>query len=115
MKFDRSQPASVPCGTCVACCRDDQIVVRDDEAHKFAWHFEAGRKVLNRKDNGECIYLGKGCAVHDDPPDICRRFDCRVLFLETPKAKRKRRIVENPNMRFVYAAGKARIHTLGRV
>ena len=109
----KAQPSSVPCGTCRACCKQDVIHLGDDEAHKFAWHVEAGGKVLDRKPDGECVYLtAAGCGVHDDAPDICRRFDCRILFLLTPKTQRRIRIVQNPSMANVYKAGKSRLHTL---
>lgn len=109
----KARPADVPCGTCRACCKQDRIVLRDDEAHRFAWHQEGRDKVLDRNPGGSCIYLREsGCAVHDAPPDICRRFDCRILFLTTPKEVRRRRAKENPTMKFVYEAGKRRLATL---
>jgi Fe-S-cluster containining protein len=109
----KQQPADVPCGTCRACCKQDVIYLRPDEAARFPAHIEGGRLVLDRKPNGECIHLTeRGCAVHDAPPDICRRFDCRVFFLTTPKTQRRIRIQQNPTMRHVYAAGKARLDTL---
>lgn len=109
----KALPATVPCGTCRACCMSDRVVLRDDEAECYRWHHEAGSKVLDRKSNGECVYLtARGCSVHDAPPDICRRFDCRILFLTTPKWRRRQRVIENPSMRLVYDAGKRRADTL---
>ena len=110
----KAQPASVPCGSCRACCKQDRIVLNDDEADRFAWHHEGADKVLDRKANGECIHLtASGCGVHAAPPDLCKRFDCRVLFLLTPKAARRIRIEQNPTMKQVYEAGKTRLATLG--
>lgn len=107
------QPANVPCNGCRACCKQDRIVLKEAEASAFRWHFEGGQKVLDRKENGECVYLTpEGCAVHAAPPDVCRRFDCRVLFLLTPKDKRRIRIEQNPTMKDVYEAGKKRLSTL---
>ena len=109
----KEQVADVPCGTCHACCERDRIVLRDDEYERFAWHWEGLQRVLDRKANGQCVYLtARGCAVHDNAPDICRRFDCRVLFLITPKSVRRQRIEQNPTMRGVYEAGKRRLQTL---
>lgn len=109
----KALPADVPCGTCRACCKRDRVILRDDEADRFAWHDEGGQKVLDRNPDGSCIYLREsGCAVHDAPPDICRRFDCRILFLTTPKEVRRRRVQENPTLREVYEAGKRRLSTL---
>lgn len=108
-----SQPASVSCGTCRACCKQDRIVLNDAESGRFAWHQEGQDRVLDRKAGGECVYLtARGCSVHDAPPDICARFDCRVLFLLTDKERRRQRVKENPTMREVYEAGKRRLDTL---
>lgn len=110
----RSRTASVPCEGCRACCKSDRIVLSEkDDAARFAWHFEQGVRVLDRKPNDECIYLtADGCGRHGDAPDICKRFDCRVLFLVTPKPMRRIRIEQNPTMKFVYEAGKIRASTL---
>ena len=111
----KQQPASVPCGTCRACCKQDLVHLNHekDNLSAFKWHMEFGRHTLDRKPNGECIYLTeRGCSVHDAPPDICKRMDCRVLFLTTPKAQRRIRIQQNPTMAAVYEAGKTRANTL---
>jgi hypothetical protein len=109
----KSRPAKVPCGSCRACCKQDRVVLTEAESARFQWHEELGERVLDRKTNGECVYLtDRGCSVHDAPPDICARFDCRVLFLLTNKAKRRQRVKENPTMRSVYDAGKRRLDTL---
>lgn len=112
--IDTNKPSTVPCGSCVACCKRDRITLMPEEAGRFHWHFEGGQIVLDRKPNGECVYLDKGCAVHDDQPTLCRQFDCRVLFLNTPKTKRKIRIQQNPTMAEVYRAGKSRLATMER-
>lgn len=109
----KQQVADVPCGTCHACCERDRIVLTEQESARFAWNFEGPQRVLDRKPDGSCIYLtARGCSVHDDAPDICRRFDCRVLFLITPKGVRRQRVEQNPTMRLVYDAGKRRLDTL---
>lgn len=109
-------PASVPCNGCTACCRQDRIALntqRGDDLQNYRWHLELGQPVLDRKPNGECVYLGpRGCTIHDKAPDICRRFDCRILFLTTPKATRRIRVRQNPTMVQVYEAGKKRLGTL---
>lgn len=109
----KSQPAKVPCNGCTACCLRDTIHLTDAEAERFPWHLEAGCKVLDRQPGGACALLGtRGCTVHENPPDLCRRFDCRVLFLSTPKDLRRVRVTQNPTMRAVYEAGKRRLATL---
>lgn len=107
-------PATVACGDCRACCKQDRIVLGPrDNLLALSWHFEGRDHVLDRKPNGECVYLrSSGCSIHASAPDICKRFDCRVLFATTPKARRRIRIEENPTMREVYDAGKRRLDTL---
>ena len=69
--------------------------------------------VLDRKGNGECVYLTPaGCGIHGKAPEICRRMDCRVLYLLTPADLRQRRADESPNMAQVYEAGRERLATL---
>lgn len=112
----KERPADVPCGSCSACCRRDVIELRPergDDLARYRHHFEAGRPVLDRKASGECVYLGtSGCTIHEAAPDICRRFDCRVLFLTTPKMRRRIRVQQNASMADVYYAGKLRAATL---
>lgn len=110
----RQQVSDVPCGTCHACCRSDTIQLGPkDDLFVYRWHIEGGRAVLDRKPTGECVYLTEnGCSIHGRAPDICRRFDCRVLVLLTPPMRRVVRITQNPTMADVYAAGQERIGTL---
>jgi hypothetical protein len=114
----KQRPASVPCNGCTACCRQDRIVLdasRGDDLALYRWHYELGTPVLDRKESGECVYLGpKGCTIHRIAPDICRRFDCRILFVTTPKDVRRARVQQNPTMIQVYEAGKKRLRTLAR-
>lgn len=108
-----SQHADVPCGSCSACCKKDTIKLGPkDDLSLYKWHLENGVPVLDRKANGECIYHKNGCSIHASRPDVCKRFDCRVLFLITPKDKRRIRVQQNPTMRNVYDAGKRRLSTL---
>ncbi len=108
------QAADVPCNGCRACCKDDLIFLsNEDIISEFNWELVNGRPALKHKSNGECIHLTEsGCSVHNNPPAICRKFDCRVLFLETTKHQRKIRIQINPSMKEVYIAGKKRVDTL---
>ena len=110
----RRQPASVPCGACRACCSHDRVLLGpQDDPRAYLWHVEDGYAVLDRKDNGECVYLTPtGCGIHGKSPEICRRMDCRVLYLLTPADLRQRRISENPHMGLVYRAGQERLGTL---
>ena len=96
------------------CCKSDRILLGPtDSREAFRWHKERGQDVLDRKENGECVYLAEtGCSIHDNAPDICKRFDCRVLVQITPAWRQGVRITENPSMFFVYKAGRERQDTL---
>lgn len=110
--------SAIQCNGCTACCKRDVIVLRDGDDHDaLRWHWvdgiEAGLRALDRKPNAECVYLGPhGCTIHERKPATCRAFDCRVLFLTTPKQQRRIRITQNPTLAQVYEAGKKRLGTL---
>ena len=110
----RQLPDDGPCGVCRACCSHDRVLLGPkDDPKAYRWHLEGGYAVLDRKVNGECIYLTTaGCGIHGKAPDICRRMDCRVLVLLTPADVQLRRAVENPHMALVYEAGRVRVETL---
>ncbi|MCW5661956.1 MAG: YkgJ family cysteine cluster protein [Burkholderiaceae bacterium] len=108
-------PASVPCGSCTACCRHDRVFLGPrDDPHAYRWHLDNGYPVLDRTPDGACVYLGEaGCSIHDSAPEICRRMDCRILVLLAEPEVQARRCAENPQMAKVYAAGRQRLQTLG--
>ena len=108
------ESSETPCNGCTACCKQDTIVLGPrDDPEKYRWHLESGQRVLDRKPNGECTYLtSKGCGIHGAAPAVCRSFDCCVLFLITPKERRRERVEQNPTMRDVYDAGKKRLESL---
>ena len=110
----RQRHSNVPCGSCHACCKSDRIILGPkDDRDAYRWHREGYQDVLDRKDNGECIYLtDMGCSIHDRAPDICKRFDCRVLVQITPAWRQGVRITQNPSMAHVYASGRERMNTL---
>lgn len=110
----KKREADVPCGSCTACCKRDLVWLEPgDDAALYQTQQIDGRIALAHKADGSCTYLGAtGCSIHSTRPAICRRFDCRVLFMSTPKAQRRIRIEQNPTMRDVYEAGKVRAGTL---
>lgn len=104
---------SLVCGGCTACCQRDVVRLDPHELNRFEWEMVSGAPALKRKEDGSCAHLTpRGCGIYDTRPGICRRFDCRVLFNQTPKARRRIRIMQNPTMKQVYDAGKKRLGTL---
>jgi Fe-S-cluster containining protein len=105
--------AVLSCGGCTACCKRDRIFLGPtDDPRAFRWHLEGRYAVLDRKDNGECVYLTEhGCSIHGAQPAICRRFDCRELVQMTPPDVRAARVRDNPTLQQVYEAGLARLDT----
>lgn len=101
---------NVPCNGCTACCKHDRVFLGPtDDPRAYLWHAEGGFAVLDRKDNGECVYLaGSGCSIHDTAPAICRRMDCRELYANTPPEVRARRATENPQLVHIYRAAELR-------
>lgn len=98
---------SVNCDGCTACCKRDRVALGPtDDPRAYRWHVEDNYAVLDRKPNGECVYLAEsGCSIHGAAPLICRRFDCSELVAMTPTHVRVIRIEQNPTMAAVYAAG----------
>jgi hypothetical protein len=46
--------------------------------------------ILDRHDNGDCIYLGElGCKIWDRAPWTCKNFDCRDVFKNSDRIGRK--------------------------
>lgn len=77
---------AVPCDGCTACCRNENLPLMpgdDPKAYKTQWAQHprgAVVRILKRKPNGDCHYLGPdGCTIHDRRPYACRRLDCRIL------------------------------------
>lgn len=88
MKFFRGREEStmelgnVPCNGCTLCCRGDAILLLpgDSDDYQTEPHSLTGQRMLARKPNGHCIYLGAaGCTIYDRRPQLCREFDCRGL------------------------------------
>lgn len=70
----------VPCNGCTACCKGWDI---DLTEHDYWSQYDQKNGRLTRKPDGSCVYLGdKGCTIHEKAPYVCRKFDCRVRFLQ---------------------------------
>jgi len=82
--------ASVPCGTCSACCYF-KIVDFDPRLEPSANlarlryvqdEDKEGWARLEKRSDGACVHLGeKGCSVYEHRPAPCREFDCRTSSL----------------------------------
>lgn len=109
---------TVPCNGCTACCRDGFIRLRpelgDDPASYLTREATYGGErvhVLQRNDDGSCIYLNsKGCQIHGNAPSVCRSFDCRDLFSKSNRDERRQQIKQRgASVQAIFAAGRVRV------
>lgn len=115
--------ASVPCNGCIACCKNDLIVLHPEHGDK-AEDYETmpatnpltgePAVALARQANGWCIYLSEaGCTIHGRAPVICREFDCRRSFLKLGDRNQRRRLIKAGLIdKEVLEAGRTRLGTL---
>jgi len=94
-----TRPSDVPCNGCTLCCRTLIVPLAEEEYEQYDWAWITTRegkrlgRALQRKPNGECVYLNeKGCSIHGRAPHVCQRFDCRELFLKSDRAGRRQAI-----------------------
>ena len=83
--------ATVPCGTCTACCTSSQFVhITPDETDTLAHipkalRFPApglpkGHVLLPYDEHGRCPMLVDGaCSIYEHRPRTCRTYDCRIF------------------------------------
>jgi Fe-S-cluster containining protein len=104
----------VPCGDCHLCCRMMTPVLpeRGDDPLQYdtALCLTPGKEpylILNRQNNGDCIYLGEhGCTIHARAPWVCRTFDCRALFKASDRAGRKQAIKRGDMSKEIFDRGR---------
>lgn len=76
---------SVPCNGCTACCRSPHVTVKltHDEARQLRSRVHNEAVVLEKKENGECVYMNDDgrCSIYDIRPQTCRLYDCRIWGL----------------------------------
>ena len=107
----------VPCGKCQLCCKIHFVFLNKDEyaQYQWGWCMRTGQdgkqhpigRVLNRKPNGDCIYLNEyGCSIHDRAPKVCREFDCRTLFLQSDRNGRRLAIKNGEIKRELFDKGR---------
>ena len=108
-----SKLLKLDCGQCSACCRDIQVDVTDSDVKRLVKHtgisadrlvrlyghnkdendiegdwikLTYGKRaiVLNKKRNGDCMFLGKenGCIAYKARPMTCRIFPVCVVYDE---------------------------------
>jgi Fe-S-cluster containining protein len=73
------------CGECHACCRIGCPLTPADDPDDYLTNAVTvdgkTHHSLQRKPNGDCIYLDQhGCAIHGRAPQACRDFDCRIFY-----------------------------------
>lgn len=105
------------CNGCTACCKRDKIILGAEDDREFfrhhkEWSNGQAYDVLDRKPNGDCVYLeADGCGIHGSAPGICQRMDCRELYLQTNPERIEQRVRQNKQMIHIYLAGAERAHT----
>jgi len=118
--------AEVPCGKCQLCCKTLIVPLAHEEYAQFeqlrdpddptkaAWAWvedsktgERYGRALRRRPNGDCIFLGPGgCTIHGRAPHVCKRFDCRELFLRSDRKGRKKAIKEGKLPKSLFDRGR---------
>lgn len=108
---------SVPCGGCTACCKGEAVyLVPGDAVASYLVEMSPGGKglVLQRKANGECVYLdASGCTIHDRAPTLCKVYDCRRQYQMYSRLTRRKMQSQGLLDAAVMEAGRKRVHTLG--
>ncbi len=87
------------CGKCVFCCQNTIITLIDEDPEDYLTTDVHGFKILQRKENGDCVYLDRenGCTKYEHRPEMCQVYDCRKFY----KFLRKRHSKESINPDFV--------------
>ena len=107
--------ADVPCGGCTLCCRTLIVPLSREEVDsgEYLWAWVTKRDgtrlghALQRKPNGDCVYLGEnGCTIHDRAPHVCKIFDCRSLFQKLDRVDRRRAIASGKLPKSLFDKGR---------
>lgn len=116
--------AVVPCGKCQLCCKTLIVPLANEEWQLFdtghpddptkpawAWIMDAAGvshgRALQRRANGDCVFLGPdGCTIHGRAPHVCKRFDCRELFLRSDRKGRKKAVKEGKLPKSLFDRGR---------
>ena len=89
----------INCNGCRKCCEGDTItLMAGDDPAQYKTKLVDGARVLARKKDGNCVYLGsRGCTIYFRQPVMCRVFDCRrysMAAVDTGDQQRRRVIAE---------------------
>ena len=104
----------VPCEDCHLCCRL-MTPIRPEHGDDAAQYQTAvcltpGKApyvILDRKNNGDCIYLGAhGCTIWDRAPHVCREFDCRNTYKNSDRAGRRLAIKRGDMSKEIFDRGR---------
>jgi len=113
--------SQVPCNGCTICCKKEIIALQpsdNPDVYRCTTALDpiSGRiiVVLERKPNGDCIYLNDtGCSIHGRAPVICREFDCRKFYLSLGSRANRRRLLRRGDAdRELFDAARARLDSL---
>lgn len=82
------------CNGCTVCCEKDTIYLQPgDDPAQYKTKMLNGQRVLAKRKNGNCVYLGKnGCSIHLRAPQECRAFDCRRYAMNVRKLSREEQL-----------------------
>jgi uncharacterized protein len=114
--------SDVPCNGCTLCCREEAIflhpedgdVVESYDVQEMDHPLKPGRAFMLKKGaDGNCIYLKDGgCSIYERRPIICRKFDCRKLFLRFGRAERRLMVKRGMADQDVFDRGRELLPTL---
>lgn len=84
---------SVDCGSCTACCHLGVYLLPWDDAATY--ETEADGKLLKRRADGACVYLGaSGCTIYERRPLACRAFHCGIFAARLKPEERAEHIAK---------------------
>ncbi len=112
------RPGEVACGSCVACCRRENVLVAvtyGDNPNDFVVEKEVrpGVFAVASQSNGDCHYLdpATGCRIYANRPMMCRSFDCRIEA-SYEGAERREVVTRGLVDRTVMRAGRERLRAM---
>jgi len=112
----RSRVPGLVCGSCTACCRNEQIRLGPgDDPQRYDIEVRTDGTWIAARADGRpgCRYLGlRGCRIYAERPAACRAFDCRLYFLGKSPEALAARLEISPGSAATFAAAIERLDTL---